>query len=133
MAISIQCDCGRSLRLKDHLAGVRVKCPSCSKPIDVPRPGDVEETVFEILSQQPEAPSASRSQSYRPEYPAARPPAALPPPPSPRPPLPPKRRRRRSRSGGGEGFSISISPLVISGALMALGAVVWFVCGLAVG
>src|SRR5260221_12376100 len=117
MAISLKCDCGKALRLKDHLAGKRVKCPDCSTPLNVPQPDHVEEEGFEILSQAPEEPPALRSQSYRSEY-AAPPPAPPPPPPVV---YPPKKRRRpsRPRSDGGRtdrGGGLVISPLVITGA-----------------
>src|SRR5690242_6322536 len=94
MAISVQCDCGRALRLKDHLAGKRVKCPDCSSPLNVPQPDHVEDEGFEILSQAPEPPAAP-SQNYRSEYVAPRPSASAAPPPPP--PAPPKKKRKSSR------------------------------------
>ncbi|GEM_PF-1849696 len=39
--ISLRCDCGRLLKLKDSAAGRRVKCPDCGDPVDVPEPDDV--------------------------------------------------------------------------------------------
>jgi hypothetical protein len=133
MAISVQCDCGRALRLKDHLAGKRVKCPDCSTPLNVPQPDHVEEEGFEILSQEPEAPPAARSQSYRSEYVAPQPPAAPPPPVV----YPPKKKRKpsRPRSGGDRqrGGGLVISSGVITGLLMMVGAVVWFIVGLFAG
>jgi hypothetical protein len=40
MAIVCQCDeCGREYRIRDELAGKRVKCKECGAPISIPRPG----------------------------------------------------------------------------------------------
>ncbi len=36
MPISIACDCGKQLRVKDELAGRRVKCPECGEVLTVP-------------------------------------------------------------------------------------------------
>lgn len=41
--IPIQCDCGRTLKLKDELAGKRVRCPDCSEMIKVPKAEDEDE------------------------------------------------------------------------------------------
>jgi hypothetical protein len=38
MSIPLRCACGRSLRIKDDLAGCKVKCPECSAVLVVPRP-----------------------------------------------------------------------------------------------
>src|SRR5271165_5720283 len=38
MAISFQCDCGRTLKAKDELAGRSVRCPACSSVMKVPAP-----------------------------------------------------------------------------------------------
>ena len=38
MPIPLECACGRSLRIKDDLAGCKVKCPECSAVLVVPRP-----------------------------------------------------------------------------------------------
>ncbi len=35
MSISLRCECGKQLVVKDQLAGKRVKCPSCGSPITV--------------------------------------------------------------------------------------------------
>ncbi|SMP61774.1 hypothetical protein SAMN06265222_107165 [Neorhodopirellula lusitana] len=36
MPIPIKCQCGKSLSVRDELAGKAVKCPSCGKPVRVP-------------------------------------------------------------------------------------------------
>ena len=38
MAIALSCTCGKRLRLKDELAGKRVRCPGCQRPLTVPAP-----------------------------------------------------------------------------------------------
>jgi len=39
MTIQFRCDCGRQLKVKDELAGRRVKCPECSEVLTVPEEG----------------------------------------------------------------------------------------------
>lgn len=34
--IPVECACGRTLRLKDEMAGKRVRCPTCSETVKVP-------------------------------------------------------------------------------------------------
>ena len=36
MSISVDCDCGRQLRVKDALAGKRIRCPDCGGVVSVP-------------------------------------------------------------------------------------------------
>jgi hypothetical protein len=43
MPIPFRCACGRSLRVKDELAGRKVKCPECGGVLIVPRPAPEEE------------------------------------------------------------------------------------------
>ncbi len=38
MPIPLSCACGRTLRVKDELAGRRVKCPTCGETLTVPTP-----------------------------------------------------------------------------------------------
>ena len=38
MAIRVACACGKTVSVKDELAGRRVKCPSCQQAISVPKP-----------------------------------------------------------------------------------------------
>jgi hypothetical protein len=124
MAINLQCDCGRALRLKDHLAGKRVKCPECNNVLSVPNPEIVEDAGFEVVEQESEEPAAARSQDYRSEYAS---------PPSP-PPAPPKKKRKRMRPKYDEGRSGSSKiPGVILGLVMMVGAVIWFVVALSAG
>jgi hypothetical protein len=51
MPIPVQCDCGRSLRIKDELAGRKVKCPQCGAVLVVPQPEpSAEDQAFELIS-----------------------------------------------------------------------------------
>jgi hypothetical protein len=51
MPISVQCDCGRSLRVKDELAGRKVKCPQCDGVLLVPQPEPAaEEPGYGLLT-----------------------------------------------------------------------------------
>jgi hypothetical protein len=38
MAISLSCTCGKTLQVKDELAGRRIKCPACAIVLSVPAP-----------------------------------------------------------------------------------------------
>ncbi len=38
MPIAASCTCGKSFRAKDELAGKKVRCPSCSAVIEIPKP-----------------------------------------------------------------------------------------------
>src|SRR5262245_37598904 len=107
MAISASCVCGKSYRLKDEMAGKRVRCAQCSAVFDVPDP-DVE-TGFEVVDSAA-APARSTASAFRSS--AAPAPAPWLSPPDECVPSPPKRkkkRRRRYRDESG-GFHISVSP-----------------------
>jgi len=47
MPIQVTCPCGRSLRLRDELAGLRVKCPECGDAIDVPTASHAERAFLD--------------------------------------------------------------------------------------
>ena len=36
MSIAVNCRCGKAFKVKDHLAGKAIRCPSCKKPLRVP-------------------------------------------------------------------------------------------------
>lgn len=58
MSMSIPCICGKKLRVKDELAGKRVKCPACSRVVTIPKsiPTDsaaaaaMEDAAFSVLN-----------------------------------------------------------------------------------
>lgn len=52
MPITLNCACGKSLRVPDSAAGKRAKCPMCAAVLDVPAPPEPE-PVFEITEPDP--------------------------------------------------------------------------------
>jgi len=46
MPIRVDCPCGRQLRLKDDLLGMRIKCPDCGDALDVPDSIDADATLY---------------------------------------------------------------------------------------
>jgi hypothetical protein len=63
MPISLGCACGRSLRVKDELAGRRIKCPQCGAVLAVPKP---EEEIRLLPADDPWKDAPSRSQEAAP-------------------------------------------------------------------
>lgn len=64
MSIAVQCECGKSYRAPDEMAGRKIRCKVCSAAINVPRP-EVDEEIasvedFEEEEELPEAPRAVR-------------------------------------------------------------------------
>lgn len=54
MPIALDCrSCGRELKLKDELAGKKVKCPECEKVLTVPGPDDEEVDELEEVDDSP--------------------------------------------------------------------------------
>jgi hypothetical protein len=51
MPISVQCGCGKALKVRDDLAGKKIKCPGCQAVVEVPAPGGGLE-----FAPEPEAP-----------------------------------------------------------------------------
>jgi hypothetical protein len=149
MTIAIACDCGRSLRLKDELAGRKVRCPDCSTAITVPTPRkrrDVEEEEEDGYRRADDRDEPVRRRRPRDEEPEERY-SDRDPRRRSRDPVPPdldvrkksyRRPKDRDRDRGPrvaveEGWFGSLNAGVIGGALMMLIAVVWFVLGLAGG
>lgn len=52
MPITLNCACGKSLRVPDSAAGKKAKCPACAAVLDVPAPPEPE-PVFEIQEPDP--------------------------------------------------------------------------------
>jgi hypothetical protein len=143
MPIPIDCDCGHSLRVREELAGRKIRCPKCAKVSVVPQPPakDAEDTALDILLDEPAGKkTSSRLQAAKPmpardEPKAPSPPSSdlsdlqrpvyKPPPPAKAPPAPGKEKRDPGRG------SIAVHPSIISGLLMMIGAAVWFFLGLA--
>jgi hypothetical protein len=47
MAIQVSCDCGRTLSLKNELAGEKIRCPDCGGTIDVPVIAAQADAIFD--------------------------------------------------------------------------------------
>lgn len=143
MPIPLDCDCGRSFRVKDQLAGRKIRCPECSNVLAVPLPEAAleveEEATASLLAEEESVPAARRRRAR--EEPSES--DAIQQRPSPRPPRPaPPRattaaKKRRPKTRGGprvafeQGWFGSLNAGVIGGLLMMLIAVIWFVAGLA--
>lgn len=71
MAITVKCDCGKTMKLKDNAAGKRLRCPSCSAVVDVPEQDEfvdafeeeevIEEDDYDSRPSRRESNSRSRS------------------------------------------------------------------------
>jgi hypothetical protein len=150
MPISVTCDCGKILKVKEELAGRKGRCPACQAVLTIPRPDSEDEMMQMLLGDSSEsderlttAGSASSSPVEADEGMTTRPPA----PQADRPsrtrrdeadvPRLPRRKElikrqpaRRSGVAFEEGWFGSLNAGVIGGLLMMLIAVVWFVVGL---
>ena len=134
MAIALTCDCGKNYRLRDGLAGKRVKCPNCGREHDLPAPEvEADDNNYEVVKNDRPAKPASQRFGQPPLIFPTREPDSTSKCFHDEAPARPKRKRRRSRSSSSGYSGISISPGVIGGILMMVGAVVWFVLGLFFG
>jgi hypothetical protein len=60
MSIELSCSCGKKLKVRDDLAGKRVKCPACQGVIAVPQPEEEEPPVLEAApAEEPDETEAS--------------------------------------------------------------------------
>jgi anti-sigma factor RsiW len=141
MPIDLSCDCGRALRVKDELAGKKIRCPQCKSILAVPTKEDeAEEMLLEVIADEDEEPA-----ERRPRRPAIQ---AEPPKPPPayqrsiqdtkpalkKAPKPRREKERRvPRVAFEEGWFGSINSGIVGGILMILIAIVWFVVGLTGG
>jgi F0F1-type ATP synthase assembly protein I len=152
----MQCPCDRAFRVKDELAGKKIRCPACKQILLVPAP-EIEifvedDAAHYLMAEEPKAkkPVAARAdedEEERDERVTAKPAAWVKPAPrrEEEEDERPRRRRdeddevrprrknkipRRERDEGSGFPAIAISPAIISGVLMMVGAVVWFVLGI---
>src|SRR5258708_2945211 len=63
MPITLQCSCGKSYRLKDELAGRKVRCTGCNNIQTVPQPKPAEDEFEEVELE--EIPKVRAAQSVR--------------------------------------------------------------------
>lgn len=154
MAIDLSCDCGRALRIKEELAGKKIRCPECKSILKVPEKNvDVDAIALEVLAADEDAealPSRSRRAAIQAEPPEVKPipwveagdadelpevrRRAREESPSRRRSRPVRDIRRRTPAVTFErGWFGSVNAGVAGGVLMMLIAVVWFLGGLAAG
>ncbi len=142
MSISLTCECGRALRVKDEAAGRKVRCPGCGKVLPVPRPAADKGAEDEALDLLRSEPAADESPPRRPPEAAAEHVREQPRRPEPSPPswarqaggdrpkrAPKVRKKQREESRGG----IAIHPAILTGAAMMAGGALWFFIRLADG
>ncbi|MFO0968178.1 MAG: hypothetical protein U0793_21695 [Gemmataceae bacterium] len=150
MSIAFACDCGRPLRVKEQLAGRKVRCPDCGSACPVPAATkSAEDEAFQaFLDDETDAGAKLDRAETRRTAEAIRatpPPPQAPPQPPPLQPAPPPPRSRKkewdtSRSkkvsrdlrredDGPRG--VAVHPEILAGVGMMVGALVWFFAGLA--
>ncbi len=64
MAITVKCDCGKTLKLKDNAAGKRLRCPDCGGSVEVPEQDEYGEAYEEVIEEEYES-RPSRRESGR--------------------------------------------------------------------
>jgi len=136
MPISLTCSCGKSFRLKDELAGRKIRCPECTSIQTVPRPPVPEMESLDVLEEIP----SERVRATPPPLPFADKVDRLRPAQSLRQEerfeveeikKEAKRRRRHEKAVANQ-RRISTSQASIGGGIaMIVVAIVWFICGLA--
>lgn len=71
MSISVECACGKRLKVKDEFAGKKIRCPGCDAVLRVPAADDPDEEWAEALEQSADedeedaAPRPTRARSQR--------------------------------------------------------------------
>jgi hypothetical protein len=148
MAIRVVCECGRAVRVREELAGRKVRCPACGGSLPVPLPeggaGKDDEALDILLADAPADRPAARPPRGEDEAPPPDDAGAIREPPPRRPARRPgftaeefaahsRPRPRRRRSAGSGGFGFAINGEIIAGLLMMGGAALWFILGLAAG
>jgi hypothetical protein len=64
MAISVECECGKTIKVKDELAGKKIKCPECQAVLTVP---EEEEPVAEAREVEEDLPPARKVRDEEPD------------------------------------------------------------------
>jgi hypothetical protein len=153
MSIAFACDCGKSFSVAADYAGKRTKCPACGSGLTVPTPPapesdpeppkaeSEEDSAYRALMESPD-PALSASPPTRRREASGEPPGSRPQsePPKIKARASAARKPARSSDGWPTGYeteprrpAVHISSGVLGGAAMMLGAVIWFVVGLAAG
>ncbi len=66
MPIQVECSCGRALRVRDDLAGKKIRCPGCQGVMTVPAASDDEEEAVTAAPPRPKAAPAKTRPVRRP-------------------------------------------------------------------
>lgn len=144
MPIALSCSCGRALRVKDELAGKKIRCPECKSILAVEaQRNEADEEVPEVLPAEDEEETprpSSRRAAIQTEPPKTRPARRRvveddeeeDPPVKSRTRTRDIKRRTKATTTRSGGFG-SVNAGVAGGILMIIIAVVWFIGGLAVG
>lgn len=143
MPIDLSCDCGRALRVKDELAGKRIRCPECKSILAVPENEiEMDESGLEVLDDEETPGYGSRRAAIQAEPPKSRTvrrrtvedDAPYDDPPPRRRPRPRRNVERRApRVAFERGWFGSVNAGIAGGVLMILIAGIWFTAGLTVG
>jgi hypothetical protein len=130
MPISFPCGCGRTLRVKEELAGRKVRCPKCSTILTVPK-SDIEFHATDVCVADAPSPAEEEPGSDEPEAPAS---TGITERSLSRAPAPVKKRRlpsKRERKKESRRLPmVFINKEVAGGVVMIVVAIVWFVSGL---
>ncbi len=134
MPIPVDCSCGREFKVKDELAGNKIRCPDCRSILEVPETQAEIATAVEIDEDAPALPPEPRVRKPQAprlpdEYTASRTKATYDSEAKAERSMP----KSKKRESSGSWFpAISVNSSIISGLLMMVGAVAWFVAGLAI-
>jgi hypothetical protein len=130
MAITFQCSCGRTLRVKDELAGRRVRCPNCSSIVTASE-SDLQYDAANVSITDKPSDAGYEFERDEPEVPAS---SAVTDRPGDRVPAPMKKRRpaskRERKKESWQAPVIYINAEVATGFVMIVVAIAWFVAGL---
>jgi hypothetical protein len=155
--ISLHCACGKAFRVKDEFAGKKIRCTGCKQVLAVPLPeletakSTEDEALNFLLTESPPLPT-KRPAKARPDEESQETSVTAEPPPRPASKRPAKEKEKKKSGSSlsqvrwsqfdkprereerhGRSFRLVLSPTIITGLLMMLGAVVWFGAGLAIG
>lgn len=140
MPITFACSCGKTLRVKDDLAGRWVRCPACKETAIVPETAMAPKPAFEVVEDEPAPPPRKRvtaeaaairlDDEEPPRRPRSRPDQEYDGPRKAK-----KRKRSRSKDEQPRGGHFAMERGVVNGGVLGglaamIGAVVWFVVGL---
>ena len=125
MPITVNCACGKVLRVADAHAGKRAKCPGCGAVLPVPEPGAFDD--FEVLDETPAA--ASPAPTDKPAAPArVKAAVAEEEPPAADKPRKKKKKRKKAAAADGDDYERALEQQ--QQFVRAARAIAYIVCGL---